>query len=595
MDFFAQQDQARRRTGQLVGLFLLAVLCIVALINLLAQVVFVTLNPPAPGQQVPSLVERLLSLDTLMIGLATVAVIGLVSLFKWLMLRGGGRAVAESMGGRRLNANQANAQEQRLLNVVEEMAIAAGTPVPPVYLLEHEMGINAFAAGHGPKDAVIGVTRGTMEKLSRDQLQGVIAHEFSHILNGDMRLNLRLMAVLAGILFISQIGELLMHGSRGRSKESGQVALLGLGLLILGWVGTLFGKAIKAAVSRQREFLADASAVQFTRNPSGIADALKLIGADQYGSGVDHPKATESSHLFFGNIRPKTAWLATHPPLESRIRAIEPTWDGSYAEVVKRMQRRQAPPEPTTSTAQSARPDPQQLITGALLLAALPEVLKDASHEPEPARELALALMWPDNQPQLLPQLAPAVRRGVDTLREQLSALDPQQRLTLVEMLPPALQQLSEPQQQALLTQLDVLWQAQPDRLGPWCTWQLLRHFLTPIPKRVSRQQRTEGGLALLSLLAHVGQDDPEEQKKAFFRGANSLTAYQASFPDRADWQRASDTLPWLSQSPPMEKQRLIRALVLCVNQDGVVSDAEKVMLQALSLILDAPIEPTLR
>ncbi len=592
MDFFAQQDQARRRTGQLVVLFVLAVLCIVALINLLTQVLFLTLDPPAPGQPMPSMIDRLMSMDTVMIGAATIAVITLVSLFKWLMLRGGGSAVAESMGGRRLTPNTASGDEKRLLNVVEEMAIAAGTPVPPVYLLDREMGINAFAAGHSPRDAVIGVTRGTLETMNREQLQGVIAHEFSHILNGDMRLNLRLMAVLAGILFISQIGEMLMHSGRGRSKESNQIALLGIGLLILGWIGTLFGKAIKAAVSRQREFLADASAVQFTRNPNGIADALKLIGASQFNSLVEHPKATESSHLFFGNIRPKTHWLATHPPLEERIRAIEPHWDGNYAAVVQRSQRRQQARQAHT-TAESVSPQ-KGWVVGAALLAALPTALKQASSEPEQARELALALLWPETGYDGLTELHASVRASIESLHRQLVTLSARQKLTLMELLPPSLNLLSEPQRQVLLEQLNRLWQSQPHELDRWCIWSLLNHFLTPPPKALPKAQGQSASLALVALLAHEGNRNEQKRHAAFFRGANALTAYQTSWPGAPDWAGLSEKLPRLVHLPPQDKRRLIRAIELCVAQDGLQTEEEAVLVQLFALLLEAPISITL-
>ncbi|MBY5982330.1 M48 family metallopeptidase [Ferrimonas balearica] len=591
MDFFAQQDQARRRTGQLVGLFILAVLCIIALINLLTQVLFITLDPPPNGQPLPSLMDRLMSMDTVMIGVATLAVITLVSLFKWLMLRGGGAAVAESMGGRRLNANTATGQEQRLLNVVEEMAIAAGTSVPPVYLLDNESGINAFAAGHSPRDAVIGVTRGALDAFDRNQLQGVIAHEFSHILNGDMRLNLRLMAVLAGILFISHIGELLMHSSRGRSKESSQLALLGIGLLVLGWIGTLFGKAIKAAVSRQREFLADASAVQFTRNPNGIADALKLIGASQFSSSVNHANASESSHLFFGNIRPKTHWLATHPPLEDRIRAIEPHWDGKYAPVVKQMERRQAAQQPAPSQPEAAAaPSPASRLMAVTLLAALPTTLKDASHEPEQARELALALLWPGPDYDGLPELHSAIRSSIEVLVPQLAELTPRQKLTLLELMPPALGMLSDNQRTLLLEQLQRLWQAQPDQLGPWIVWSTLNHFLTPAPKPLPRNAEKDASLALLGLLAHQGHSDAQQRERAFFRGANAITVYNAQWPGDPDWPKLSDTLPALVHLRPEQKRKLIRAIELCVAQDGVESEQEKVLVQLFALLLEAPI-----
>ena len=251
------------------------------------------------------------------------------------------------MGGRLLHPQTTDLNERKILNVVEEMAIAAGTPVPPVYLLENEEGINAFAAGHAPNDAIIGVTRGCVQTLSRDELQGVIGHEFSHILNGDMRLNLRLMGVLFGILLIGLTGYILLRSTSGygyrvrvnsRDDDRGRrniLPLIGLALYVIGYVGVFFANLIKAAVSRQREFLADASAVQFTRNPEGIAGALKKIGR-LAGSAMHEPRAAEASHMFFGNIGgvgQLFGLLATHPPLVERIRRLDPSFDGDFSKV----------------------------------------------------------------------------------------------------------------------------------------------------------------------------------------------------------------------------------------------------------------------
>ena len=248
-------------------------------------------------------------------------------------------------------ARRTDLDERKILNVVEEMAIASGTPVPPVYLMENEEGINAFAAGFTPGDAVIGVTRGCIRTLTRDELQGVIAHEFSHILNGDMRLNIRLIGVLYGILLISMTGWLIFRstayntGFNTRRDDDDRRGgnpwpLVGLALYILGYVGVLFGNLIKAAVSRQREFLADASAVQFTRNPDGIAGALKKIGALSEGSKIQAPEAQETSHLFFGEATGHIfGFMATHPPLAERIRRIDPSFNGDFSQV-------KLPPEP---------------------------------------------------------------------------------------------------------------------------------------------------------------------------------------------------------------------------------------------------------
>jgi Zn-dependent protease with chaperone function len=266
------------------------------------------------------------------------------SAFRMLSLRGGGARVAEMLGGRLVSGQARDLLEKRLLNVVEEMSIASGVPVPQVFVLETESGINAFAAGFSLDDAAIAVTRGALEKLTRAELQGVIAHEFSHVLNGDMRLNTRLMGTVFGIVCIGLCGRALMRLSSNRSSVfrsrnrngGGYVFVLGLGVFLVGWLGELMGKLIKAAVSRQREFLADASAAQFTRDPMAVAGALKKIGGHSSGSSVLAPAAEEASHLFFGDLQSHFfahSWFATHPPLQERIQRLDPTFRGEFAQV----------------------------------------------------------------------------------------------------------------------------------------------------------------------------------------------------------------------------------------------------------------------
>src|SRR4051812_7989234 len=263
--------------------------------------------------------------------LGTLGIIGTGSFFKTLSLARGGRAVAELLDGRLGNPNSTDAQERKLLNIVEEMAIASGVPVPQVYVMDGEPGINAFAAGHSASDAAVSVTRGALTMLTRDELQGVIAHEFSHLLNGDMKLNLRLMGLIFGILCLTVIGRVLIR----TSGKKNPLPLLGLALIIIGWVGVLFGRLIQAAVSREREFLADASAVQFTRNPSGLAGALKKIGGLAEGSQLQTNRAEEASHFFFANgLKSRFFGFATHPPLIERIKALDPSFDGKYPTVV---------------------------------------------------------------------------------------------------------------------------------------------------------------------------------------------------------------------------------------------------------------------
>ncbi len=342
--FFEQQDSARGQTTRLILLFSLAVLAIVIALGAVGYAFGASMaesNRRAPSVS-ESDVAALPLVFAFLFGAGGLVVIGLGSLYQISQLRwGGGTRVAESVGGRQLAHHTSDPLERRLLNIVEEMAIASGTPVPPVYLME-ETGINAFAAGYLPGDAVVGVTRGAIENLSRDELQGVIAHEFSHIFNGDMRTNIRLIGVLHGILLLSLIGHWLlrsmryMHLSSGNDKNKGGVIaamlLLGVVMLILGSLGSFLGGLIKAAISRQREYLADASAVQFTRNPGGIAGALKRIGGAIFGGRLEHPNASMASHMYFaqGVFEGLSGLLATHPPLPKRILAIEPNWDGNY-------------------------------------------------------------------------------------------------------------------------------------------------------------------------------------------------------------------------------------------------------------------------
>ena len=302
MDFFDLQDAARRRTNILVVYYVLAVFAIAISVYLVIVAMF---------NRDPFGFYWDLGLF-LTVVLSTLAVVGVGTLIRGLQLKQGGQVVAEMLGGSLADSLSKDISVKRLVNVVEEMALASGTPVPPVYILEDETGINAFAAGFSTGDAVIGVTRGCLDNLNREQLQGVIAHEFSHIINGDMRLNIRLMSVLAGILSIATIGYVLLrtaafssHRYRRRESRGGREALLfimlGIALIVVGYVGVFFAKVIKSAVSRQREYLADASAVQFTRNPQGLAGALKVIGGLASGSKMVSEHAEEASHLFFAS------------------------------------------------------------------------------------------------------------------------------------------------------------------------------------------------------------------------------------------------------------------------------------------------------
>ncbi len=342
MDFFQRQDNARRRTRWLVVYFAGAILGLACTFYVVALPPYFHGNPEAVGSLWhPELFQVVVSVVLIIIALG--------SLIKAIKLRNGGKAIALALDGRPLSTPGIDPDERELQNIVEEMSIASGVPVPAIYVLDREPGINAFAAGFRPEDAVIGVTKGAIQFLTRDELQGVIAHEFSHILNGDMRLNLRLVAWLQGILWIAVVGQGLLQAARrcvAWKSESDDLKKAGLGLFFfgsavgaiiygLGSVGLFFGHLIKSAVARQREFLADAAAVQFTRNPIGLANALKKIGGLAHGSRIRSPLAEEASHMFFGNglARSWFGVFSTHPSLKKRIKLLDPNFDGRFPQV----------------------------------------------------------------------------------------------------------------------------------------------------------------------------------------------------------------------------------------------------------------------
>jgi Zn-dependent protease with chaperone function len=347
VDFFASQELARRNTRKLIFLLFVTVIALIGAIYGLVLLVFGGLSQSRTiGQEIDfSLFSTENGVLIAGVSLLVTSVVMIGSLFKIVELRKGGATVAQSLGGRRLLPNTSNFAERRILNIVEEMALASGVPVPPVYLLENEPGINAFAAGHTIDDAVIGINRGTLDQLNREELQGVIAHEFSHVLNGDMRMSLRMIGLLFGIQGIALIGSQMMrvasHMSNRSSRDKGNPAMvilvLGVGLFAIGSIGLFFARLIKASVSRQREFLADASAVQFTRLPDGISGALKMIGASSQSSRVVAPDAESISHMFFANMFGSKLqnFFATHPPLVPRIQRIEPSFNGRFDDYLK--------------------------------------------------------------------------------------------------------------------------------------------------------------------------------------------------------------------------------------------------------------------
>jgi Zn-dependent protease with chaperone function len=649
-DFFTRQDAARRNTTRLVVLFVLAVLAIMVSIDLLlAATIGYTSGGPEGGPRDYWAIATDPGLVAMAV-ISTLVVVGGGSLFKIAQLRGGGKVVAEELGGRLLHPDTSDLTEQQLLNVVQEMAIASGTPTPPVYLLDHEQGINAFAAGFTPGDAVIGITRGTAERLTRDELQGVVAHEFSHILNGDMRLNIRLIGILHGILIIGLLGYFILRSSmfsgyrRRSSRDQGGGAMavlaLGAGLAAVGFLGTVFGNLIKAAVSRQREFLADASAVQFTRLPDGIAGALKKIGGFSAGSNVQSPNAPQASHMFFGRATSGfSGMFSTHPPLEERIRRIDPSWDGTLPEEVERAQ---AAPRPAAARGDMAgvsamagdeggwrtaggahaalahavesvgQPSEAHIRYAAQLLESLPKALVSAAHEPYGARAVVYALLLDREAGPRLIQLShlseaadPGVYQGTLRLAPLVAALDVRARLPLVEIALPALRELTLAQEEVFRQNVVTLVQADNQiDLFEWSLHRILLHDLDAHRGKARPSAVTPHALPsaqaacelLLSMLAHAGHSDAEAARHAFEQGRQSLQMPNARLRPGSDLRldALDAALATLEKAAPQAKRRILRAAVAAIVADRTVTAAEAELLRAISASLGAPMPPLL-
>lgn len=658
MDFFDRQEAARRKTGRLVALFALGVVAMIASLYLAAIVTLVGLAPDDLARNVVHDPNKLWNPDLLLIvagGVLTVVFLG--SVYKVAELSGGGSVVARELGGRLVDPNTRDPFERQLLNVVEEMAIASGVHVPPVYVLDQEDGINAFAAGFAPEAAVVAVSRGSIEYLTRDELQGVIGHEFSHILNGDMRLNLRLIGLLHGILLISLIGYYLMRMAGGgptyvrqRSKdgeakmESGTAFMLfGLAMLIIGWVGVFFGRLIKASVSRQREYLADASAVQFTRNPDGIAGALKKIGGLAQGSRMRTPAAETASHMFFGNGVPVfLQLLATHPPLEDRIKAIDPRFDGVFPEVeplrfVSAEPARKLPPigaggaavvSGLAASEAEAAPaggadDPARLVEpvgqvtvdhvaqASRILASLPDELNRAVHEPYSARAVAFALLLHDD-PSILSEQFGEVAAETDVATAELTrriapsvrSLGVAARLPLANMLLPALRELSPAQYDRFRQTVDRL--ASADHQTDLFEYALKRmltrnldrafHPRPPAPVKYASLKGLDEPLArLLSALAYSGHDDAREAEQAFARGAAPLLPGATLRPrEQATLGDVDKALVIFAQASPSVKRDVLKGAARVCAADEAVTVREAELFRAVADSLDCPVPPRL-
>lgn len=634
MNFFEHQAQARRNSALLITLFAVAVAGLIAITTLFSA----ALVSYSRGEAFSAAtVGQVLGWDTVIgIALFVAAVIVLASLYKLRQLADGGRAVAESLGGRKINVAPKDTAEQRALNVVEEMAIASGTPVPDVYILE-DPAINAFAAGYKPSDAVIGLTRGCIEQLTREQLQGVVAHEFSHIFNGDMRLNIRIVGLLHGILIIGLAGYWLLRGSHwsGGRDNRGRVALAGIGagLIAIGYTGTFFGNLVKSAVSRQREYLADASAVQYTRSNGGIAGALKKIGGYPAGSRIAAANAAEFSHMYFASGLKKsfTSLFSTHPPLHRRIQRLDPQWQGASGRsdasgmAVGTQQNHQvmgmaaagdiADQQSSTvpgSTIADAidnsigNPNGQQYARGKALLARIPETLQNAAREPFSARALVYALlMHPDQrctQTQLLEQIAhPAVIRAMSQLLPAVQSLPASCRLPLLDLCVPALKDLAPQQYQIFKRNLIKLLRSDGRvEIWEWALYRVLMHALegTPDRQRQSSHKHAaqDASRYLLAAMSHAGNAEYLPAKRAYEQGLRELGLEATPLPARNDilLQRLDKAVAIATGIPPLRKPGLLKAMATTLAHDGEVTAREVELLRAVADSLDCPMPPLL-
>lgn len=641
MDFFAQQARVRRSSRQLVLLFTLAVLATVVAIDFVVWIAFGqhagVYGEPA-GSNLPLL---LLTSVGVLVG------IGGASLYRVASLSGGGRSVAEGVGAVPVPANTSDPALRRLRNVIEEVAIASGVAVPDIYVMEDEPGINAFAAGYSVADAAVCVTRGCLDALNRDELQGVVAHEFSHVLNGDMRLNIRLMGLLFGILVLTVVGRQIAYGGAWSSRRrGGQLVLIGIALVVVGYIGYFFARLIQAAVSRSRESLADASAVQFTRQTAGIAGALKKIAIAEAGSSLRAANRHEVAHMLFGEAGGFNALFATHPPLMERIRVLEPGFSdrdlarfaaqaaaGDDAASATAAPGAVPPLHPAAAsgfaaTAASAigtpPPMPAAMATGLAGAAAtmasppalptsttgIPAALRTAVQQPATALAVVLALACSSAT-----TLAPPEHRiianafGDDAAAasaHQLAAianLDPGNRLPLVSLAFPALRQLSDGQRQTLLDALDalVLADGRVD-LAEYCLTRLVRVQLqeaanprhAPVDGKKKLPACRASLVLVCAIVAIYGQNGDETAAKRAW-----LLAMQQVFPGEAvpwvvpprawakPFEAALDDLDGLS---PPAKELAVRGLVAAIEADGEVSLVEAELLRVICASLHCPV-----
>ena len=642
MNYFRAQSSARRKTGWLIFLFGFAVVSLICLSYFILLVVIANSQSDTLVYSPDGLAPFYSGRTFFEISMALGLIILMGSLSKTHELSPGGTVVAQRLGGRLIPQDSKNFEERRLLNVVEEMAIAAGMPIPQVYLLRDES-INAFAAGLTPASAVIGVTRGTITLLSRAELQGVIAHEFSHILNGDMRLNMRLTGVLHGILMIGIVGYFLLRTggfiSRNAPRDGGLGAgvffilglIVGTSLLAIGYAGTFFGNWIKASVNRQREYLADSSAVQFTRDKDSIAGALKKIGGSLRGSAMGSASAPEYSHAYFADGI-QNFWhsiFATHPPLEKRIRSIDPGWDGKFikpqpVEISRestsdtRAKKDTAAKIAATSEILSAA---EQAISeiGTLneanveyvheLLMAIPDSLKAAAQSAYSARAVIYLILIRKQADKTLAWslVNQHADKNMAKLAQELDRLHPdlddKLKLPLLELSVNALLGLSTNQYIQFSRCIDKIIKADNKvDLNEWVVQRFVMQQLDayfnlrqPLrPKYTSLEEINNAVEVLLSLIAYVEHSNDKHAQQAFDLGKNEIGAHglKMQSTDALTLKALNDSLDSLMQLKPLVKPRFLKAFaaVVLANNKATMRGIE--IIRTIASCMDCPMPP---
>ncbi|MHB8810219.1 MAG: M48 family metalloprotease [Desulfobulbaceae bacterium] len=655
-DFFERQSAARRNSLLLVFYFLAAVALVVSLVSVAIYIMF-SFNPGRLNFSATPFI-----LDWRAWDVAVLSKIGSVILFlilcgtvyKYSRLRsGGGSMIAETLSGRVIYPDTDDFYERRLLNIIEEMAIASGVTVPSVYLLAEERGINAFAAGFAQEDAVLGVTWGTLHYLTREELQGVIAHEFSHILSGDMLINIRLQGLLHGILVLGLLGETILRAAMTVTDESRNTknsAAIGIGfgigiiLFILGYTGVFVGRLLKSAISRQREFLADAAAVQFTRNPLGLAGALKKIGGLDDGSRIRSPHAAEISHMYFGNGVAESWFSAfsTHPPLLERIKRLDPVFQGSYAERIEpvTLDREEAlayataggnridslaeqfaerPADSLVAGDELRRalssPNPAQMELARELIGSLPETVRSAARNAFGARAVIYGLLL-DPRPQVRQRQLAALKKNADPqvwreftrLLPDIAGLRPELRLPLVDFAVPALKTLSVSQYPVFLRNIRTLLESdgEIDLFEYALQFVLLKHLRAHFGK-VRRKLVEVTALTeirdeiscVLSHLARYGHDDEGAARKALMRAVRLFAERERKYfnylaESSCSLKNFDQALRRLNGASLPIKRQLLAAALECIIWDKRITVREAELFRVVTEALDCPVPPWL-